>query len=241
MSDSVLSGPVLLNNVDHHDLRVITDFGAEWGDAVNQTTVFAPEFEALSREYPIVFRRDAAGAFRAVALLGFEADENLYLDGQKWEARAIPALMTRGPFSIGLPSAGGPGEAMIHITPDHPRISRERGQRIFLDHGGNTPYLDYAAGMLRSIYAGTQIGPAMIEAFDEAGLLEPVTLRMEAPDGRCFVVPDVWTLSQERFAALDGAALARLNAGDFLRCAVWLMSSLDNLSALLDRKLARGS
>lgn len=234
-----MSDPVLLNNVDHHDLRVITDAGAEWGDAINQATVFAPEFEALSREYAIVFRRDAAGAFRTVALLGFEAGENLFLNERGWDARTVPALIARGPFSIGIPASGTQGEPMIHIAPDHPRISRERGQRVFLDHGGNAPYLDYIAGILRSIYAGTQMGAAMVTAFDEAGLLEPATLRLEAPDGRRFAIPDVWILSQARFAALDADALAKLHLGDFLRCAVWLLSSLGNLSTLLERKLAR--
>lgn len=234
-----MSDPVLLNNVDHHDLRISAEYGAELGDAVNQMTVFATEFEALSREYVIVFRRDAAGAFRAVVLLGFGRDENLYLQGQSWDARTVPALVARGPFSIGVPKAGDAGEPMIHVALDHPRVSHGEGHRVFLDHGGNAPYLDYVAGMLRSIYAGTQIGPAMIEAFDAADLLEPATLQLEAPDGRSFTIPDVWVISQARFAALDGMQLARLNAGDFLRCAVWLMSSLGNLSTLLDRKLAR--
>lgn len=234
-----MSDPVLLNNVDHHDLRITADFGADPAETVNQITVFATEFEALSREYPIIFRRDAAGAFRAVALLGFQQNENLYLQGQNWDAKVIPALVARGPFSIGIPKPGEAGEPMINVALDHPRVSREMGQRVFLDHGGNAPYLEYVTGMLRTIYAGRQIGPAMIEAFDETGLLEVVTLQLDAPDGRRFMIPDAWTISQSRFAALDGAQLARLHEGDFLRCAVWLMSSLGNLSNLLDRKLAR--
>jgi hypothetical protein len=232
--------PVLLNNVDHHDLRVMTAFGAAWGDAVNEVTVFATEFESLSREYPIIFRRDRAGAYRSTILLGFERGENLYLDGDRWSARSVPALLARGPFSIGLPADGQSGEPMIHIALDHPRISREEGQRIFLEHGGNAPYLEAITGVLRTIYAGSQIGPAMIAAFDEAGLFEQTTLQLDCDDGRRFNIPNVWTLSAQRFAALDGDALARLHSGDFLRCAVWVISSLGNVSALLDRKLARG-
>ena len=101
-----MSTPVLLNNVDHHDVRVLLERGRLFGDAVNQTMVFPTEFEALQREYPIVFRRDPAGVYRAIALLGLEPDENLYLDGSSWSARYVPALMQRGPFSIGLPPAG---------------------------------------------------------------------------------------------------------------------------------------
>ncbi len=231
--------PVLLNNVDHHDLHVVTTRGADWGDAVGEVTVFATEFEALSREYPILFRRNDAGAFRATALLGLDRNENLFLDGERWDARIMPALMARGPFSIGVPEAGGDGEPMIHVDLDHPRVARDGGQRVFLDHGGNAPYLDHVAGVLRTVFAGTKIGPAMIAAFDEAGLIEETTLQLGCEDGRHYNVPNAWTLSAERFAALDGAALAWLHDGDFLRCAVWVISSLGNVSALLDRKLAR--
>lgn len=234
-----MPGPVLLNNVDHHDLRVMAAHGSAWGDAVNEVAVFPTEFEALSREYPIVFRRDDAGTFRAAVLLGFDRDENVFIDGDRWDARILPALIARGPFSIGVPVSGNDGEPMIHIDPDHPRVRRDQGQRIFLDHGGNSPYLDHIGGVLRTIYAGSRIVPAMIAAFVEAGLIEETTLQIDRDDGRRFVVPDAVTLSRERFAALDGATLARLHEGDFLRCAVWMMSSLGNLPALVDRKLAR--
>ena len=73
---------VLLNNVDHHDLRVVTRGGPEFGDAVNQVPVFPTEFENVQREYPIVFRNDAEGVVRPLALLGLARDENLFLDAQ---------------------------------------------------------------------------------------------------------------------------------------------------------------
>ncbi|SFN70321.1 SapC family protein [Sphingomonas sp. OK281] len=239
-----MSSPILLNNVDHHDLRVVVAHGAEWGDAVDQITVFPTEFETLSRDYAIVFRRGGDGKLEARALLGLERGENLFLDGADWTGRSIPALLQRGPFSIGVPADGAPGEPMIHIDPTDPRVAtaaehRDQSERIFLDHGGNAPYLDRVGGILRSIYAGTQIMPALIAAFAEAGLFEEVTLELDYGDERRHRIVDAITLSAERFAALDGAALARLHDGDFLRCAVWLMSSLGNLPALIDRKLAR--
>lgn len=239
MSGPVLLNPVLLNNVDHHDLRVVTARGTVWGDGINQVPVFPTEFEALSREYAIIFRRREDGALEARALLGLERDENVFIEGDSWDARTIPALMQRGPFSIGVPADGASGEPMIHVDPTDVRVGRDQGERVFLDHGGNAPYLDRVGGVLRSIYAGRQIMPAMVDAFAEAGLFDEVTLALEYGDDRRHVIPDAITLSAERFAALDGAALARLHAGDFLRCAVWLISSLANLPALLDRKQVR--
>src|ERR1044072_4866376 len=96
----------LLNNVDHHDLRVIVGHSAAFGDAINQALVFPTEFDAVQREYPILFRRDAAEGLQAVALLGLDRDENLFLDEAGWHARYVPAGQQRGPFPIGLRQDG---------------------------------------------------------------------------------------------------------------------------------------
>jgi hypothetical protein len=236
---TTMSGPVLLNNVDHHDLRVVLDRGAAFGDAVNQSVVFPTEFEELQREYAILFRRDPEGVYRSTVLLGLDAGENLYLDGERWSARTIPALMQRGPFSIGIPAAGEPGEPMIHIDPDHPRVSRNRGERIFRDHGGNAPYLDHIAGVLRTIYAGREASAPMFAAFEALDLLEPVTIDIALDETRRYSLPDCYTIAEARFAALDGAALEKLHKAGFLRTAVWALSSLRNINRLIEMKNRR--
>ncbi|SEM70952.1 SapC protein [Sphingomonas gellani] len=233
------NGPIPLNNVDHAGLRVVLERGSAYGDGVNQCRVFATEFEELQREYAILFRVDAEGTYHAFVPLGLAAGENLFLDGDRWDAHHIPALMQRGPFSIGVPPAGEAGEPMIHIDPTHARISRDWGAPIFLDHGGNAPLLDRVGDVLRRIYAGHAIEPALSAAFAAHDLFEPVDIDVEVEDGRHFSLPDCVTVSQDRLGALDGDALAALHRDDFLRPAVWVASSLANVTRLVDRKVRR--
>ena len=64
---------MLLNNVDHKDLRVITTRGAEYGDDVMFALTFPAEFRNIQAHYPIVFRKTrgrAVPADRAVRLPG---------------------------------------------------------------------------------------------------------------------------------------------------------------------------
>lgn len=234
-----MSAPVLLNNVDHHDVRVLLERGRLFGDAVGQTIVFPTEFEALQREYPIVFRCDPEGVYRAVALLGLETNENLYLDGPRWAARYVPALMQRGPFSIGLPAAEGEGDPMIHIDLAHPRINRTDGEPLFLEHGGNAPYLDHVAAVLQAIYIGHQQTAPMFAAFQACNLIEPVTIEIELADGRRYAIADCFTIAADRLARLDGDALERLHRADFLRAAIWAGASLGNIGLLTDAKNRR--
>jgi len=238
-----MANRVLLNNVDHHDVRVRVGHSAALGDAVNQITVFPTEYEELQREYPILFRRNPDGSYYSVALLGLDRDENLFLGEEGWQGRYVPALLQRGPFSIGI-SGQGPngeplGEPMIHIDLDDPRVSRTDGEPVFLTHGGNSPYLDHVAGVLRAIFAGVEINKTIFAAFEQFDLIEPVTIEIQLSDTRQYNVPDCYTISQQRLMQLDGAALEQLHRADYLRAAMWVASSLRNISRLIDIKNAR--
>ena len=81
---------VPLDNIAHKDLKVLMGYRAEFGDSINNVPIFPTEFIYAHREYPILFRRDAAGNLQAVALLGLDKDENLFLDGDAWKGRYVP-------------------------------------------------------------------------------------------------------------------------------------------------------
>jgi hypothetical protein len=137
-----MPNPVLLNNVDHKDLRVITARGARLGDGQMSAVTFPNEFRDVQACYPIVFRKTTDGlGFEPIALFGFQEQENLFLHGEQWDAPYIPMLIERQPFLIGV---GGPNgdELMVHIDTENPRVSRVDGEPVFLPHGGSTDYLE---------------------------------------------------------------------------------------------------
>ena len=72
----------LLNNIVHKDLRVQTHYSADFGDNISSVLVFPTEFDALHKEYPVLFRRHAEHGLQAVALLGLVSGENLFLNEQ---------------------------------------------------------------------------------------------------------------------------------------------------------------
>lgn len=233
-----MTNKVLLNNVDHLDLRVDTRHGAAYGDAVNQVLIFPTEYEDIQREYPIFFRKDEAGEFQSVALLGLDKDENLFLGAGGWDARYVPAMQQRGPFSIALQERPGVADPqpMIHIDLDHPRVGARDGERLFLRHGGNAPYLEHIAALLRQIYTGHDVTRPMFAAFEELELIRPVAVEVQLSDVEQYVLPDFHAIDEARLAALDGAALERLHRGGFLRAAFLAAVSLGNVSRLIELK-----
>lgn len=239
-----MSRAVLLNNVEHGRLRVVTRRAAEFGDGVHAVLTFPTEYADVQREYPILFRKEAAsGAYQSVALLGFSEGENLFLDEQGWSGRYVPAILARGPFLIGFQEQDIDGETrrqpVVHVDLDDPRVNEHEGEPLFLEHGGNAPYLRHVADLLRGIQEGMEIGARMFSAFERYGLIEPVQLEVDVLDDVRYVLKGYYTVSRERLAALDGAALADLNRAGFLEGAFLVLASLANVPALIDRKRRR--
>jgi len=246
-----MTNTVLLDNVTHKDLRVRTGHSAEFGDDVNLVLAFPTEFVFLQREYPILFRKDPKGEYQAVALLGLDKGQNLFLDGQGWNARYVPAIQQRGPFVIGLHAkeADGPGggpddrEPMVHVDLDHPRISKTDGEPVFLVHGGHSPYLERAGRVLKLIWRGAALVKPMFAAFEGAGLIEPMDVEVNLDERRKYTLPGFFTINQERLDALDGPVLERLNRQGFLQLAMLAATSLGNMHWLIElknRRLAAG-
>ncbi len=232
-----MSRTVLLDNTRHKDLKVRTGFSSEFGDNVNMALVFPSEFSWVQREYPILFRKDEREGLQAVALLGLDRGENLFLDGQEWRARYVPAVHQRGPFLIGLHDSGsGQPEPMVHVDLDHPRISETEGQPVFLRHGGHSPYLERINRVLQLIVQGADAVAPMFTAFGEAGLLETMEVKVNLDERTQYTLPEFLTIDTERLAALKGAELERLNRSGFLNLAFAAAGSLGNIEWLIELK-----
>ncbi len=237
---------LLLNNITHKDLKIITRHSAAFGDNVGSTLTFPTEFADVHREYPILFQKNPdTGKFQSVVLLGLKSDENLFLDESGgWRANYIPAVIERGPFLIGFQDQSRDGGSertpVIHVDMEHPRISETEGEAVFLDHGGLSPYLEKISKILNRIYDGMQISDAMFAAFAELDLIEPVNLEIELNDREVYRLRGNYTIHQEKLANLGGADLERLNRSGFLRCAFLAVESLGNIQRLVQLKTARG-
>lgn len=232
-----MSNPVLLNNLEHKDLRVIADHGAAYGDDVMFSLTFPLEFREVQAHYPIVFRRtgDAADAYEALALFGFESGENLFLGPRGWDAHYVPLAIERHPFLIGRHG----DELSVHIDLDHPRVNKTVGQELFLPYGGTSPYLERVNSVLLTLHQGLQAMPAFVQALVEHELLESFVADIELKDGSQHRLTGFHTINEERLQALPGAALERLNRAGHLQAIYMVVASLANFRDLIARRERR--
>ncbi len=229
---------VLLNNVDHKDLRIITDRSAALGDAIMSCITFPIEFRDLQAHYPILFQKDPnSGAYQAVALMGLTQGENLFLIGGGWDAHYVPMVVEMQPFAIGMQQR--PGEepqTVVHVDMDSPRISTTDGQPVFLPQGGSTDFLEKIAAILDRLHMGASISSDFYSMVDGYGLLESMALEIELADGSTNRLVGFYAINEEKLYGLDGAALSALNEKGYLQPLYMAVASLSNLRDLIERK-----
>ena len=230
----------LLNNVDHQDVRIITERSARYGDDVMQALTFPFEFRNVQAFYPILFQQDANGGFFPVALFGFQENENLFLDEDGWHAGYIPAMVRREPFLIGFQDSRDPGNPgrtrVLSLDMEHPRVSTDAGEALFQPLGGRTPFLEKAADLLETIYAGIEHNKAFTRALAEHELIEAVTMEIELKDGSRNQLIGYHCLDEEKVQALSGGTLGEFNREGYLAPMFMALASMGNIQRLVELK-----
>ncbi len=231
----------VLDNINHADLKVKYEFGQEHGNAVNHTVVFATEFDALQREYPIYFKRDDNNKYYAVVLLGLDKDENLFLDHHNWNADYIPAVQMRGPFALEIlkqdTASSEAADPIVRIDVSDSRVGIEHGQNLFLPMGGHAPYLKESIKNLQRIHVGAQINDDFFSKLESFGLIEAITVQADYGDSLKYTIPDMFTINKARLAELSGDELFELNQLGLLEHCFAVLSSSANMSRLVNMKL----
>jgi hypothetical protein len=231
----------LLNNIDHKDVKIITERSQKYDDNVWYSLTFPAEFRSVQAYYPIFFNKDAnTGQFFSVAIFGFQDQENLFLTDNKWDAPYIPLSIARQPFLIGLQKTNENGEdkeqRVLHIDMDHPRVNQEQGEALFLEFGGTTPYLDNTADMLEAIHHGIVDSKLFINLLIEHELLEPFTLDIELNDRTEHKMVGFYTINEDKLSELTNQTLAILHARGYLQVIYMAIASQSNIRGLLNRK-----
>jgi hypothetical protein len=237
-----MSNHQILNPADHADLRIRTEAGVALGDGVSACIAVPAEFRRLACEFPILFRFDGErGSFSALALMGFEQGENLFIDGDRWDAACRPLAMAIQPFLIGR---GPKDDALpqVHIDMDHARISRDgTGMAVFDEAGQPTPFLEQVIEMLGALDEAHRASDAFFAACKRYDLLEPFSMDVTLNNGAMHRMVGYHLVNEEKLQALEPAVLAELNAEGHLLPLYMAIASLGNLGKLIGRKNRRGN
>ncbi|WBS01596.1 SapC family protein [Pseudoduganella sp. SL102] len=237
---------ISLDNTAHRQVRVDSRRVEAAGAALTMVPVVLSEFLKLVVQYPIAFTKDKdTGRFACVALFGFHDSENLFADGERWDAIYVPLQVSRQPFFLGKATdkAGEGDHFVVCIDIEHASIGSD-GERIFDADGRETAYLEEAKGRLAELLDGEAPTRQFIDTLLHHKLLVPMQLEITFANQESTQVQGLYTIDDARLEQLDGAAVAHLHAQGFLGPAYTMLASLGHVYAMIDRRnkrLARGA
>ena len=236
-----MANHVLLDNINHKDLKIISKRSADLGDNIPSVVTFPFEFRDIQTNFPICFCKDSeTGKFYTAALFGFEEKENLFLQGDQWDAAYTPLMLERQPFFIGKQQAqNGEEQRLIYIDMDSPRVSSNQGQQLFLEQGGTSEYLQRISSILEAIYQGQQQTNEFVELMLKYDLIESFTLKVELNDATQNQLQGFYTINEDTLNGLSAEVITELMASGYLQAAYMVIASMSNFRSLIERKNRR--
>jgi len=221
-----------LSSEVHRSLRVDGRASVAYGDNQRFVRVMVGEFAHLVVHYPILFSKDVVtGQFYCGVMLGYEKDENLYLEDWRAGLAYRPLILQKAPFCThGLSLA---------IDLDHPRVGVAAGEPLFMENGRPTPYLQSVKQAFRYLHSGIRATDAFVARILELKLIEPIDLEVEFDDGSRRDGVGLYTIDVGALAVLSDATVVDLHRHGYLRLVDFMTASLKQLPVLTARKNAR--
>jgi hypothetical protein len=227
----------ILNKEKHRRLRIRTSYGAALGDSVMSVMTYPTEFRDIQSCYPILFTKDPnTGGFFAAAVLGLEADQNLFLQGDRWDATYVPTMVQRQPFLIAKGGEGDDKPPVVSLDLDHPRVSQDEGEALFDSGGEPSEFLNQKIGLLAKLHRGLQHGSGFIDTLLQHQLLVQLVLDLAYADGGKKTLQGFYCIAEERLYQLKGDVLESLNQAGYLQPVFMAVASLSRVRDLIERR-----
>lgn len=239
-----MSNFTILDKNKHQNLRVITDRGAEFGEATHLLPVIVEELNQLMLEYPVcLLKSHETGQFGLHALLGFEQGENLYLNNKEWSANYLPAHIRRQPFMVSVNGKAGeqpsPSNTVITINEDSPRVQETSGESLFDEQGELTPYMRSINDVLAGLMNGIVKTDAFINVIAELDLIESIQLTVSFADGEEKRFDGLFTINESKLKSLNSEEVNTLHNNGYLQACYLIIASMGHVQKLISLKRAR--
>ena len=233
-----MSNPQILSPITHRDLKVIADYGSHVGDNIQFISTFPLEFRNIQSSYPIFFTKHSeTGEFYPIALFGFEAGENLFLNDSGWDASYIPMMVKRQPFMIGYQGqADDEKKPIITVDLESPKISETLGESLFDENDRPSEFLQRIMSQLEALHKGFEHNNGFIETITKLDLIEPFSLEITLKNGSLNQLNGFYTINEDKLFELDGKKLEDLNVKGYLLPMYMAIASYSRIKPLIDKK-----
>ncbi|QJR80035.1 SapC family protein [Alteromonas pelagimontana] len=208
--------------------------------AVNNTFAFAKnthlaaasikEFAQLASTMPIVFIQDPKSErHHVVAMLGMEQNQNLFLNGERWNGPHVPMNILRYPFDV-RPD----GEKLGVYIDENSDMIADEGQTLFTSEGEASDFLKNRQQFLADLANSEMITQRFVKTVIDLDLLEQIQIRLTYKNGQQRNVTGMLSINEKKMLELPDEKVLELHKSGFLGAMYAVMMSLGQLNRLVE-------
>lgn len=218
-----------LDKDKHTALKVNVKHNFEYAQNTHLSAVTLKEFAQIATCMPMAFINDPqSGNYHAVAMLGIEANQNMYMKDGKWQGHAVPLNIQRFPFDV-RPD----GDKLGVYIDENSDLITDDGEALFTESGEPTEYLKSRHQMLGDIANSEMATQRFIQQLVELELLEPLDMLVHYANGQQRSVTGVTTISEAKVNELADEKILELKKTGFLGAIYAMLMSLGQLNRLV--------
>ncbi|MEW9797208.1 SapC family protein [Alteromonas sp. CYL-A6] len=221
---------VPLDKEKHKDLKIAVQNSFKYAGGTHLAAASIREFAQLGSCMPIVFIQDPkAERYHVVAMLGMEANQNMYIEGDKWKAPHVPMNILRYPFDV-RPD----GDKLGVFIDENCDMFGDEGERLFTESGEPSEFLQNRQNLLGELANSEMVTKRFVEKVVELDLLDPIQIRLTYVDGSARNVTGMFSINERKLLELSDEVVLELHKNGFLGAMYALMLSLGQLNRLVE-------
>ncbi|GGW94293.1 SapC family protein [Alteromonas halophila] len=221
---------VPLDKEKHKDIKVAPRNSFQFAGNTHLAAASIKEFAQLASCMPIVFIKDPnSERHHTVAMLGMEQNQNLFLDGEKWQAPHVPMNILRYPFDV-RPDGDKLG---LYIDENSDQLTDD-GQALFTEAGEPTEVLKNRQQFLADLANSEMMTQRFVAKLTELELMDPFQIRLTYADGKQRNVTGMMSINEKKLLELPEEQVLELHKAGFIGAIYAVMLSLGQLNRLVD-------
>ncbi|WP_240312010.1 SapC family protein [Teredinibacter turnerae] len=180
--------PVPLEKKKHVDLKLDRTQNYAFAKTVNSVPLSGMEFFQASRDFPILFIKNAEGKYLPMAILSLrEASHDM---GDNWEGVYVPAFIRRYPFVL-------TADKVVMIDNKAPHLNTETGDQLFAAENEPSDTLKQIVNFLELVDKSFRQTEEFAAALAEKELLEPYNATVKY-DNNTVKLNDLYAVNEKK-------------------------------------------
>lgn len=219
-----------LDKEKHKDMKVAVNNTFKYAKNTHLAAASIKEFAQLASTMPIVFIKDPnADRYHVVAMLGMEQNQNLFLNGDRWEGPHVPMNILRYPFDV-RPD----GEKLGVFIDENSEMISDDGQPLFTEGGEASDFLKNRQQFLSDLANSEMMTQRFVKQIIDLDLLEEVQIRLTYDNGQQRNVTGMLSINEKKLLELSDEKVLELHKSGFLGAIYAVMMSLGQLNRLVE-------